>query len=150
MDTLALTDRDGTYGAVRFAKACLSGGVRPVLGVDLALEPSFEWSGAPAGRPGARADRTPVRAPARGGAFRDRRLPRVTFLAGSKQGWAAVCRLVSATHLAGERGEPVSSLELVAEHVAGRDVVVLLGPGSEVGRAATLRRPDLAEQALRP
>ena len=31
MDTLALTDRDGTYGAVRFAKACLQGGVRPVL-----------------------------------------------------------------------------------------------------------------------
>ena len=26
MDTLALTDRDGTYGAVKFAKACLSGG----------------------------------------------------------------------------------------------------------------------------
>ncbi|MEJ7690932.1 MAG: PHP domain-containing protein [Nocardioidaceae bacterium] len=25
MDTLALTDRDGVYGAVRFAKACLSG-----------------------------------------------------------------------------------------------------------------------------
>ena len=25
MDTLALTDRDGTYGAVKFAKACLRG-----------------------------------------------------------------------------------------------------------------------------
>src|SRR3954452_14787864 len=40
MDTLALTDRDGVYGAVRFAKTCLSAGVRPVLGVDLAIEPS--------------------------------------------------------------------------------------------------------------
>ena len=40
MDTLALTDRDGVYGAVRFAKACLSAGVRPILGVDLAIEPS--------------------------------------------------------------------------------------------------------------
>ena len=40
MDTLALTDRDGTYGAVRFAKACLEAGVRPVLGVDLAVAPS--------------------------------------------------------------------------------------------------------------
>jgi hypothetical protein len=36
MDTLALTDRDGTYGAVKFAKACLRPGIRPVLGVDLA------------------------------------------------------------------------------------------------------------------
>ena len=40
MDTLALTDRDGTYGAVKFAKACLRAGIRPVLGVDLAYEPS--------------------------------------------------------------------------------------------------------------
>lgn len=40
MDTLALTDRDGTYGAVKFAKACLAGGVSPVLGVDLAYRPT--------------------------------------------------------------------------------------------------------------
>ncbi len=40
MDTLALTDRDGTYGAVKFAKACLSAGVRPVLGVNLAVAPT--------------------------------------------------------------------------------------------------------------
>ena len=144
MDTLALTDRDGTYGAVKFARACLQGGVRPVLGVDLAVAPLHAWSGAqPTGRP---TGRTPVR----GGAFRDKRLPRVTFLAGSRQGWAALCRLVSATHLAGVRGEPVTSLGLVAEHVAGQDVVVLLGPGSELGRAATLRRDDLAHAALAP
>ncbi len=151
MDTLALTDRDGAYGAVRFAKACLQGGVRPVLGVDLAVAPLHPWSGAPAtaGREPAR-DRTP----ARGGAFRDQRLPRVTFLAGSKRGWAAVCRLVSATHLAGERGAPVSTLDLVAEHVSSAvgsgDVLVMLGPGSELGRAATLRRDDLAHAALAP
>ena len=36
MDALALTDRDGTYGAVRFAKAAMAMGVRPILGVDLA------------------------------------------------------------------------------------------------------------------
>ena len=40
MDTLALTDRDGTYGAVKFARACLAAGVRPVLGVDLACRPT--------------------------------------------------------------------------------------------------------------
>ncbi|MGN6576589.1 MAG: DNA polymerase III subunit alpha [Nocardioides sp.] len=154
MDTLALTDRDGTYGAVRFAKACLSAGVRPVLGVDLAVAPSgiLPTSAASGqsggGSPGDGVPRT--RTPARGGAFRDRRLPRATFLAGSKQGWAAVCRLVSATHLAGERGDPVTTLDLVAEHVAGRDVVVLLGPGSELGRATTLRRADLARAVLRP
>jgi error-prone DNA polymerase len=145
MDTLALTDRDGTYGAVRFAKACMQGGVRPILGVDLAVAPTLPqvWAGgAPPARP-----RTPVR----GGAYRDPRLPRVTFLAGSRQGWAALCRLVSATHLAGERGAPVTSLDLVAEHLShAGDVLVMLGPGSELGRAATLRRDDLARAALLP
>jgi error-prone DNA polymerase len=159
MDTLALTDRDGVYGAVRFAKACMQARIRPVLGVDLAVAPtgalppsasaavgSVPVGSVPGGSvPGGTRARTPVR----GGAFRDARLPRATFLAGSKQGWAALCRLVSATHLAGERGTPVTSLELIAEHVAGKDVLVMLGPGSELGRAATLRRDDLARSALR-
>ncbi len=39
MDALALTDRDGTYGAVRFAKAATAMGIRPILGVDLAFAP---------------------------------------------------------------------------------------------------------------
>jgi error-prone DNA polymerase len=142
MDTLALTDRDGSYGAVRFAKACLQGGVRPVLGVDLAVAPTLGSDRSP-GRP-------PARTPVRGGAFRDQQRPRVTFLAGSRRGWAAVCRLISATHLAGERGEPVSSLDLVAEHVSGQDVLVMLGPASELGQAVTLRRDDLAHAALVP
>ena len=138
MDTLALTDRDGTYGAIRFVRACQSAGVRPVLGVDLALaDPADD-------RPGIAA-RTPVR----GGAHRDLRLPRVTFLAAGKQGWAAICRLISATHLSGERGEPVCSLDLVAEHAAGAGVVALLGPSSPLGRAATARRDDQGTAVLR-
>ncbi|MGI8433426.1 MAG: DNA polymerase III subunit alpha [Nocardioidaceae bacterium] len=153
MDTLALTDRDGVYGAVRFAKACMSAGVRPVLGVDLALEPSGLL---PSGSPTARSRTTPARtSPARGGAHRDPvgSLPRVTLLAGSKAGWAALCRLVSATHLQGERGTPVTSRELIADHVrdltSDHDLVVLLGPTSELGWAATLRRDDLAREVLR-
>ncbi|KQT91152.1 DNA polymerase III subunit alpha [Marmoricola sp. Leaf446] len=164
MDALALTDRDGTYGAVRFAKAALAHGVRPVLGVDLAFRPE------PARRAGPRAQpRTPVR----GGVVRDPRLPRVVFLAQGRRGWAAVCRLVSAAHGAadgaaaadgagrggwadrpgwgappGERGSPVCTAEAVAEHVAGEPVRVLLGPTSELGLAAARRRDDLAEQVL--
>ncbi len=34
---LALTDRDGLYGAVRFVRACQRSGVAPILGVDLAV-----------------------------------------------------------------------------------------------------------------
>ncbi len=138
MDALALTDRDGTYGAVRFAKAAMSAGIRPILGVDLAFQAATV----------AEASRDRPRTPTRGGATRDARLPRVTFLASGKAGWAAVCRLVSATHHAGERGTPVCTPALVAEHVAGRDVRVLLGPASELGRAATLRRDDLGAAVL--
>ena len=136
MDTLALTDRDGTYGAVKHARACRAAGLRPVLGVDLAVTPVAE-EGARA-RLGTSAPRTPVR----GGAFRDdRALPRVTFLAdagaaGGRAGWAAICRLVSATQLAGERGKPVADLSVLAPWLESGDVTVLLGPASEVGAAA--------------
>ncbi len=160
MDILALTDRDGTYGAVKFAKACLTAGIRPVLGVSLAYtggrgERERQAGASAAGRP-----RTPVR----GGAFRDLPaeqggLPRATFLAstdtrGGRAGWAAVCRLVSATQLAGERGSPVLDLDDLPDGVGdllgSGDLVVLLGPASDLGLAVTRRRDDLALAALAP
>jgi len=130
MDSLALTDRDGVYGAVKFVTACMRLGVRPILGTDLAVGVAPSKS----------------KTPARGGAFVDHRLPRITVLAKDKRGWASVCRLVSATHLAGQRGEPITTLDLIAAHVAG--LVVLLGPDSAMGRALARRRPDLAKGEL--
>jgi error-prone DNA polymerase len=136
MDTLALTDRDGAYGIVKFAQACEKAGIRPIFGVDLAVRPH---------------EPEPLkgrRSPARGGAFSATdKLPRVTFLARDKRGWAALCRLISSTHLAGERGSPVTTLDLVAQH-ASEGVAVLLGPASELGRAVDARRPDLAQEHL--
>ena len=35
MGSLALTDHDGMYGAVRFAQACRAAGIRPILGAEL-------------------------------------------------------------------------------------------------------------------
>ncbi len=166
MDTLALTDRDGMYGAVKFATACTAAGVRPVFGVDLAMAPVQLGAGAgpTRGGPGrsSPARSSPVRSqPARGGTFLDQHpdrgeqglaLPRVVLLARDGRGWAALCRLVSATHLAGERGVPISTLDLVAEHAGGLArsgaLVALLGPGSELGRAVSARRDDLASAHL--
>lgn len=185
---LALTDRDGLYGAVKFALACRAVDVRPLFGVDLAVAPApgttvppalaralgeppssasrpararrapgetlFDGDPAVDGEPGARgrarADGyAPARrSPARGGASVDPRLPRVTFLARDGAGWRSLCRLTSATHLRGTRGEPVSSLALVAEHSAG--LVALLGPDSPVGRALAAGRPDVAVDRLDP
>ncbi len=153
MDALALTDRNGTYGAVRFVKACQRAGIRPILGVDLAMSPTLHSTVV---EEGARSSTTgSPRTPVRGGASRDARLPRVTFLASGRDGWAALCRLVSATHLAGDRGDPVCSLDLVSEHLggsvsssAGTSVLVLLGPSSELGRAVTLRCDDRGREVL--
>ncbi|MFI6908847.1 DNA polymerase III subunit alpha [Nonomuraea sp. NPDC050394] len=46
MDVLALTDRDGLYGAVKHAQACADAGLRAVFGVNLALRPDI-YAGAP-------------------------------------------------------------------------------------------------------
>src|SRR6187200_369056 len=103
MDTLALTDRDGTYGAVRFVKAAMAARIRPILGVDLAFSTPSMVEGARGTRVVSKPSTTEgsrTRTPVRGGASRDPRLPRITFLASGKAGWAAVCRLVSATHQA--------------------------------------------------
>src|SRR4051812_13132912 len=68
MDTLALTDRDGCYGAVKFVQACQSANLRPVLGVDLANECDIH-SAFRGVTPPTSAGRK--RKPARGGAFAD-------------------------------------------------------------------------------
>ncbi|MFN2538479.1 MAG: PHP domain-containing protein, partial [Mycobacteriales bacterium] len=148
MDTLALTDRDGAYGIVKFAQACASYGVRPVFGVDLAMIDG-ELTHSRGGQKCADSPWIKKRgSPARGGSFRTE-LPRVTFLARDGKGWAQLCRLISATHLAGERGTPISSLDLVAEHASNGGLAVLLGPQSELGRALKQRRPDKAAHHLR-
>ena len=139
MDTLALTDRDGLYGAIRFAKACDRAGIAPVLGVDLAVLPES---------PEIIPIERPRRKPARGGEIRDHGLPRVVLLATSRAGWAALCRLVSEVHLGGVRGNPVASVDLIAKCAAAGEVIVLLGADSELG-VAVHRRRDLAEATLR-
>src|SRR5699024_7050649 len=74
---LALTDRDGLYGAVRFTSAAAKAGVAPVLGVDLACADltRADLTGGVVVSPS-----TP-RTPVRGGTYVDPRLPRVTVLA---------------------------------------------------------------------
>ena len=94
--------------------------------------------------------------PVRGGAHRDLPvhrggLPRVTFLARGRAGWASDLPdgLRRPTWPA-SAADPVATLERLAAHLAGGDVVVLLGPASELGVAATRRRDDLGLAALAP
>jgi error-prone DNA polymerase len=62
-EALALTDRDGLYGAVRFVLACRDVGIAPILGLDLAVRPALASVLAPplsGGSLGARVRRTPA------------------------------------------------------------------------------------------
>jgi error-prone DNA polymerase len=152
MPALALTDRDGLYGAFKHVQACADAGIRPLLGADLGLlspgaaPPRLSRRAGPAARtatvsdPSARTESLVAAG-------------RVTLLATGRQGWASLCRLVSAAHAttahaSGEAGDnvPAVTRDLIAEHAAG--LVMLLGPASDVGRAVAARRPDLARRAL--
>ncbi|MYT26291.1 PHP domain-containing protein, partial [Streptomyces sp. SID7760] len=170
MDALALTDRDTLAGAVRFAKACEKAGIRPLFGVDLAVSPAtgqagpagpavpggfagpggsggFGGSGVSGGSGGSGEASYRRRTPVVGGAFVDESAPRVTFLArDGAAGWAELCRMVTAAHAAAGGGPPV----LPRTELRGEGVYVLLGPGSEVGRALAAGRPDRAARLLAP
>ncbi|MFF0436024.1 DNA polymerase III subunit alpha [Streptomyces sp. NPDC004327] len=141
MDALALTDRDTLAGAVRFAKACEKEGGRPLFGVDLAYEPLLA-----AGAPGPDGPGATRRVPVRGGAFVDESAPRAVFLARSRTGWAQLCALVTAAHARAGEGPPV--LPRSANH--GDALFVLLGTGSDIGRALAAGRPDRAARLLAP
>ncbi|MGW7301152.1 DNA polymerase III subunit alpha [Streptomyces sp. NPDC054829] len=137
MDALALTDRDTLAGSVRFAKAAAKAGVRPLFGVDLAVEDLR------AGREGVRGEKR--RTPVRGGVFVDESTPRVVFLArDGARGWADLCGIVTAAH-SGE-GPPL----LPRSANRGDGLTVLLGPDSDVGRALAAGRPDRAARLLAP
>jgi error-prone DNA polymerase len=145
MSHVALTDRDGVSGAVRFVRAARDAGVVPVLGVDLALAP-------------ARAHETVRRTPGAGARWRDDGLPRVTLLARDEVGFGDLCRATTRAH-ANDRAAPhlrtgthpdapgdvPTDLDLAA--ASGR-VIAVLGPTSPVGRLLAQDRPDAAADEL--
>jgi error-prone DNA polymerase len=173
MTHVAVTDRDGLYGAVRFAAAAAAEGIVPVFGTDLALDPDPDragWSVSRLGRHRERGDRRP----ARGGAWLEDDAPRVTLIARDDAGFAGLCRAVTAAHLGrtgldaltpggGRDGvaawrQDVSLDGRGAPHLAwedlplatGRDgVYVLLGPDSPVGRLLAADRRQAAADELR-
>ncbi|MFM8895237.1 MAG: PHP domain-containing protein, partial [Actinomycetales bacterium] len=136
---IALTDRDGLYGAVQWAQACQAHGLAAIIGVDLAVEQVVNG--------GTATQATRRRTPAHGGRWVDERRPRVVLLAHGSTGWAALCRVVSAAHGShADRGEPWLRLADLAEHAHG--LIALLGSDSEIGRHLAGRHVQAANQAL--
>jgi error-prone DNA polymerase len=146
MTHVGLTDRDGLYGAVRFARACDREGVTPVVGADLALAPDLSrpgWAITRAGR-----ERLPTgdvedprrRRPGEGPAWLEDDAARVTLLA-EDGGYGDLCRAVSAAHRDARSSPHLAWKD--ATHHAGR-LVALLGPDSPVGRLVADGRHDAA------
>ncbi len=122
-DAIAITDRDGLYGAIKHIGACIEKGIHPIVGADLSVKDDFGVV-----------------------------LGRVTVLAhGQKQGlgWAGLCRTVSRAHQKNRKNDsPSISISDLAEIIQNSEVsncTVLLGPESDIGKHA-LRNPSLAIQ----
>jgi error-prone DNA polymerase len=150
---LAVTDHQGLYGAVRFAAAAREAGLHAVVGMEIELidcaaadphaivmpprrprrrsaQPSLPIAraGEPAQAPVTRqrppGHRDPRREDVRG--VRPQELgPHLTLLAQDQAGYASLCRLASAAHLAGSKAMPQFSHERLAQQREG--LIVLTG-----------------------
>src|SRR6266496_3471108 len=127
MPAVAITDRDGLYGAPRFAAACVRVGVRPIFGAALTVRTNLADGRLPLGRPPDR---------------------RVTLLAKDATGYGNLCRLITTAHMTGERGDPALTTGQICERATG--LVCLLGLESEPGSLAAAGLRDAAIDALRP
>ena len=119
---LALTDHDGLYGAIRFAKACIRRGLQPIFGAEVCVE---SLAGEPRG---------PYH---------------LVLLAETREGYANLCRLVSAAHLAiPERDRPPTlTAAQLREHHEG--IICLTGcRQGEVGRLVDAGREAEALHVL--
>jgi error-prone DNA polymerase len=142
MTHVALTDRDGVSGAVRFVRAAASADVTPVLGVDLAIAgPS-----------------SPGRGPAAGTRWREGESSRVTLLALDEAGFGDLCRATTRAH-DNDRSAPHLRVGPRADHPGGGSedldllaasgrVVAVLGASSSVGRLLARGQVDAAAVEL--
>ncbi len=97
LEALALTDRDGMYGVVRFAEAARALGLPTVFGAELTLGLGSEG--------GARQAR---------GVVPDPPGEHLVVLVRDPDGYARLCRAISTAQLAGSKGAPQADLELLA------------------------------------
>jgi error-prone DNA polymerase len=111
---LALTDHNGLYGAVRFWRAARKHGIEPIVGAEVSLLPpeSHPGTGACGGHgPEGFSGGMPGEAVPEEG--------HLTLLAMDRRGYANLCRLISAGQLAGQKGQPSLTLDVLAAWSAG-------------------------------
>jgi error-prone DNA polymerase len=143
MTHVALTDRDGLYGVVRFAQAAAAEGVTPVFGTDLALSPDATrpgWELTRAGRHRLPAsDRVRTGTTAGKGTHGPKRTPRRDRVQIAPVPGAGCTRSQQWRRSPRWRRWP--------RRVDG--VIALLGPDAPVGRLLARGQHSAAEQELR-
>src|SRR5665213_1858271 len=124
---LALTDRDGLYGAVRFAKAAKEQKLPALCGAELTLET---------------ADPEPIRAsrPARPASAVPTHTPRIVLLAENARGYANLCELISLAQLRGRKRDARARLDDFAGRTDG--IIALSGGANGLVEKALRARDD--------
>jgi error-prone DNA polymerase len=130
LTALALTDRDGFYGIVRFAEAARAHGLATVFGAELTItEPPSSKKKSEA--------------------------TRLVVLARGPEGYARLARAISTAQLAGSKGDPRITLAQLAEvaegeaAIAQQNWIVLTGTGEgAVARALTQAGPAAAQREV--
>ncbi len=146
LSAVALTDHQGMYGAVRFTSAAHEAGLRPIVGMEIELldaiapdphglvVPRRRRARAKPAEPAAPTDgravrpaierlrppdhREPRREDLRG--VRSRELgPHLVLVARDMTGYRSLCRLASAAQLAGTKGAPRYTHDLLARNTEG-------------------------------
>ena len=144
---LALTDRDEIGGAVRFIKSCITHGVDPILGIDVAITAT--------GLLAKNLALPKSKTPAKGGSYRDVKHYRSVLLARGPYGWAALVNIAArigtakfhdpaATISIAEIASALQQSAPAGYQSATSPLVVLLTAESEFANAVLGRRPDIA------
>lgn len=116
LDALALTDHDGLYGVVRFARAAADLGLPTVFGAEVSL------SSAPAPAPAPALASAPAPAPVRSARTGTPDPPghHLVILARDPVGYARLSRALALAHLAGgKKGRPIFDLASLSEAAGG-------------------------------
>ncbi|NOQ69070.1 MAG: DNA polymerase III subunit alpha, partial [Gammaproteobacteria bacterium] len=120
MPAAALTDQSNLFAMVKFTRAALASGIKPVIGVD-ALVRFGENQEAPF---------------------------QMVLLAQNKKGYLNLSELISKSYLEGQhRGQPIMQAEWIQQHAEG---IIALSGGrqGDIGRALLAGQTDLAKQRL--
>ena len=120
MPAVALTDQSNLFAMVKFTRAALAAGIKPLIGVDALVR---------------HAD--------------DQEAPfQMVLLAQNKQGYLNLSELISKSYLEGQhRGLPIMQTEWIEQHAEG---IIALSGGrqGDIGRALLAGQTDLAKQRL--